>query len=62
MELSLAILNQNSPTFDADLASIKKTNPNAQTGNIPDFKKIYSQPLLILSLMQRLMQFLTGLI
>jgi hypothetical protein len=38
----LAILNQNSPTFDADLASIKETNPNAQTGNIPDFKDLFS--------------------
>jgi hypothetical protein len=37
----LAILNQNSPKFDADLASIKETNPNAQVVKIPDQKDLF---------------------
>ena len=37
----LTILNQNSPTFDADLASIKDANPNAQIAKIPDQKDLF---------------------
>tara|TARA_R110000782_G_scaffold6079_4_gene20969 strand:- start:4777 stop:6813 length:2037 start_codon:yes stop_codon:yes gene_type:complete len=37
----LGIVNQNSPTFEADLASIRETNPNAQVVKIPDQKDLF---------------------
>ena len=37
----LGIVNQKSPTFEADLASIRETNPNAQVVKIPDLKDLF---------------------